>query len=115
MGNGAALIIQNNTGQGVDNTTIAEQNFLYGGKAHLNVKSNIQFVYRNNRHYRKTAQVSGGGGTEPNCSGYWIRFDDHTTEVSGLNTGVNNNRWIDGPYAGNQLVEGYLMGVKYNV
>ena len=114
MGNGAALIIQNNTGQGVDNTTIAEQNFLYGGKAHLNVKSNIQFVYRNNRHYRKTAQVSGGGGTEPNCSGYWIRFDDHTTEVSGLNTGVNNNRWIDGPYAGNQLVEGHQMGIKYN-
>jgi hypothetical protein len=115
MATGSALIIQNNTGQGVDNTTIAEQNYFYGGKAHLNVKPNISFIYRNNKHYRKTAQVSGGGGTEPTWGGYWIRFDDHTTEVEGLNRGTNNNKWIDAPYAGNQLVEGSGMGINYNV
>ena len=114
MATGSALIIQDNTGQGVDNTTVAEQNYLYGGKAHLNVKPNISFVYRNNKHYRKTAKVSDGGGTEPNFSGYWIRFDDHSTEVEGLNRGTNNNRWIDGPFAGKPLIEGARTGITYN-
>ena len=47
----------------------------YGAKFHRPYKDYQAPIY---------AKVSDGGGTEPNFSGYWIRFDDHSTEVEGL-------------------------------
>jgi hypothetical protein len=112
---GSCLIIQNNTGQGVDLTTVVDKNWFKAGKVHLNIKPHITFHFRDNRHYREVALYSNGNG-------YWCRFDDHTSPVSGLTTGTNNNRWIDGPYNGGALFNGEQMapalmkrGVHYNV
>ena len=105
--NGSCVIVQNNTGAGIDDTVIIEDNWLKGALTHLNVKPGIRFIYRNNHHYRATAQATG-------WSGYWVRFDDHSTTVTGLTTGTNNNRWLDGPYALAALVEPRDSGVHYN-
>lgn len=112
---GSVVIVQeqsitgtiSNSGTGV----IYENNYLRGGLAHLNVKSNIQFVWRNNNHYRETAISTTSGYT---WSGYWIRFDNHTSTVTNVNSGTGNNTWIDGPLAGNVLIEPRTSGIHYD-
>ena len=103
--NGAGIIIQNNVSSPTDNTVILEDNWLNGALSHLNIKPNMVFVARNNHHYRNTAD-----NISPRWSGYWIRFDDHSSTVTGLTT----NTWVDGPYAGSVLIEPRDSGIQYD-
>lgn len=103
---GSNVIIQNNTGGGIDNTVVIEKNyFTHGGLSQLNVKPGIAFIFRDNYHYRKVAQKSG------TWSGYWIRMDDHTSTVTGL---LTTNIWQDGPYVSTALQEPRDSGIHYN-
>lgn len=107
--NGAVLIVQNNTGAGIDNTVLIEKNWLRGGLAHFNIKPAMTFLAPNNKHYRATAVQSG------TWSGYWTRFDQRSgTNVPGLTSGISST-WVDGPYAGQLLAEPRDRGIHYNV
>lgn len=105
--NGSCVIVQNNTGAGIDSTVIIEDNYTYGALTHYNIKPGITFICRNNHLYRATAQYTG-------WSGYWARFDDHTSTATGLNSGTLSNHWVDGPYAGALLAEPRDAGIHYN-
>jgi hypothetical protein len=105
--NGSCVIVQNNTGAGIDHTVIIEDNYTSGALTHYNIKPGIVFTMNNNHLYRETAVATG-------WSGYWARFDDHTTTVTGLNSGTLTNRWIDGPHAGELLAEPRDSGIHYN-
>lgn len=106
--NGAGIIIQNNTGAGIDNTTLIEKNWFRGALSHFNIKPNIAFVATNNKHYRATAVQSGV------WSGYWVRFDQRAgVTVQGLTSAISST-WVDGPYSGQTLVEPRDKGITYD-
>lgn len=107
--NGSATIVQSNTGTPIDNTVIIEENWYRGGLSQLNVKPNMQFIFRNNRHYTETAvNTTGEGGA---WNGYWIRIDQKSGTVI---TSLNTNRWADGTRAGQVLAEPRASGIHYN-
>jgi hypothetical protein len=104
--NGACATIQDNTGAGIDNSVIIEQNYFSHGLSHANIKPNMKFIYRNNKHYRKVADHT------PGWSGYWIRLDQRAgCSVTGL---VGTNTWIDYK-PGVALTEPRTNGMHFNV
>jgi hypothetical protein len=108
--NGVGVMVQDNTGAGIDNTVVIEKNYFARGLANVGIKPGINFILRDNKFYRQTALKPGGG-----WSGYWIRLDKRAgSVVEGLNAGTPSNRWIDGPYAGQLMSEPRDRGVNYN-
>jgi hypothetical protein len=108
--NGVGVMVQDNTGAGIDNTVIVEKNYFAKGLANIGIKPGINFVLSENKFYRETAYKPGGG-----WSGYWIRLDKKSgSVVQGLNAGTPSNRWIDGPYAGQLMSEPRDRGIHYN-
>lgn len=107
--NGSGLIVQNNTGAGIDNTVIIEKNWFRGALSQLNIKPGVAPTIRNNKHFRAAVQnTTGSGGT---WNPYFIRLDERaTTTVVGLDT----NLWEDGPYAGQPLREPRDRGMHYD-
>lgn len=98
--NGAGLTIQDNTGAGIDETVIIESNWFRGGLSQVNIKPDISFVMRNNKHFRSAAQnTTGSGGT---WNPYFIRFDN---KASNTVVGLDTNKWEDGVYANQALIE----------
>lgn len=98
--NGAGLTIQDNTGAGIDETVIIESNWFRGGLSQVNIKPDISFVMRNNKHFRSAAQnTTGSGGT---WNPYFIRFDN---KASNMVVGLDTNKWEDGVYANQALIE----------
>lgn len=107
--NGAGIIVQRNTGDAPNLTVTVEKNWLSHGLSHLNGKASAtSYTYRGNRHYRATATNSS-----PSWSGYWMRFDAGM-DISGIVGAETTNTWVDGPYAGQTLVQprdtGILIG-----
>lgn len=108
--NGSCVIVQSNTGMPINDTVIIEQNYFRGGLSHLNVKPNMKFIYRDNKHFRDAAiNSTGSGGT---WNGYWIRVDQRSGAVL---TGLATNTWQDGPYAAQAMTEPRDKGIHYNV
>lgn len=105
---GSLIVIQDNTGAGINTTVVFEENFLYGAPTQVNIKSGANFVFRNNKHYRLVATHS----TSPLWSGYWTRFD--YPAYPDLVVGLDTNTWIDGPYAGQVLTSPRDRGINYN-
>ncbi|MDB5167830.1 MAG: glycosyl hydrolase [Candidatus Saccharibacteria bacterium] len=107
--NGVGLLVQDNTGAGIDSSVIVEKNYFARGLALVSIKSKT-FILRDNKFYRATALKPGGG-----WSGYWIRLDNRSgTAIHGFNVGEQTNRWIDGPYAGKLMAEPRDRGIHYN-
>lgn len=107
--NGSGVIVQDNTGAGINETVVIEENWFRGGLSQLNAKTNVAFVFRNNKHYREAVQnTTGSGGT---WNSYYIRVDARaSTTISGLGT----NTWFNGPYVGQVLAEPRDRGVHYD-
>lgn len=105
--NGACIIVTDTVGNPLNNTVIVEENWFWGGLTHANIKSNMTMIWRNNRHYRAVFI-----DTVPpiSSSGYWCRYDFP------VSTGVtiNNDTWVDGPYAGNVLTLPQDLGIHHN-
>lgn len=108
--NGSGLIVQDNTGAGIDNTVIVEQNWFRGSLTQINIKPNMRFIFRNNRHFREVA--INDTGLPGKWNGYWIRLDQREGAVI---TGLETNVWEDGPFEGQPLVEPRDSGIHYNV
>jgi hypothetical protein len=107
--NGVGLLVQDNTGAGIDNSVIVEKNYFARGLAQVSIKSKA-FILRDNKFYRATALKPGGG-----WSGYWIRLESRSgTAIQGFNVGEQTNRWVDGPYAGKLMAEPRDRGIHYN-
>ena len=107
--NGSCVIVQSNTGNPINNTVIIEQNWFRGGLSQLNVKPNMSFIFRDNKHYRDAAvNTTGSGGT---WNGYWLRFDQRAGATL---TGLATNKWVDGPYSGQVMAEPRDKGIHYN-
>lgn len=107
--NGAGVTIQDNTGAGIDPTVVIGKNWFRGGLSQLNAKPGISFQFPDNKFFREVARnTTGSGGT---WNGYWIRIDVRaTTTIAGLLT----SRWVDGPYAGQLMVEPRDRGINYD-
>jgi hypothetical protein len=109
---GSGVIVQDNTGAGIDNTVVIEENYFARGLAHVNIKPEMDFIFRNNKHYRVTAVAPAGSGYT--WRGYWIRFDKKTgAVVSGITAGIPSNTWADGPYVGDILSDPRDLGIDY--
>lgn len=114
--NGAGVIIQVNTGTGTVNFTPANTliigNVLRNGLSLLNVKPNVGFTFRRNRLGWDVAYKS----TSPGRFGrYFVRFDNiATNNVDGITNGNTDNRFLDGPLAGQLLRRGDQLGIWDN-
>jgi hypothetical protein len=100
---GACVIITNTVSNPLNNTVIVEENYMFGGRAHLNVKPNMTCIVRNNKHYRTPYTISSDAQ-------FWYRYDQR----SGNGVVANNSTWIDGPYVGQVLIEPRDRGVHFN-
>lgn len=104
---GAGIIVQDNTGAGLDNTVDIKYNWMIkGGLSHFTLKPGTYQVH-DNHIYRDTLQVSGS------WAGYWLRPDANRAGVivTGLAT---TNVWVDGPYATQICVEPRDKGIEYS-
>lgn len=107
--NGYGLIVQETSGNTLDDTVVVEENYFAGGLAQTYLRPNLRFIFRNNKHYRNTAV--NNTGTPGNWPGFFIRVDQRTgLQVTGLNTSI----WQDGPYVGAALDEPRDKGIHYN-
>lgn len=110
--NGSCVIVSDALGWGSDGTVDIEYNYMRGGLAHLNIKATAgAFTYAHNRHHRETAT-----NASPAWAGYWIRGDQQSASgsITGLTTGTNDNRWLDGPYTGDVLVAPRDLGIQWD-
>jgi hypothetical protein len=93
--NGGCVVVQDNTGAGIDSSVVIDSNWTSGGLSHYNIKASAAgSVIQNGNVYRDTAVGTGN-------SGYWGRLETGMSQTA--ITGITTHRWIDGPYAGELL------------
>ena len=112
---GSGIIVGNETGAGIDNTLVIEENWVMGGGAAIaGVGGGHTFILRNNRILRENS------GTHPDHpfshDGYWVRGISEAAgqTITGFTLGGQTNRWEDGPYAGNLISEPQDLGIHWN-
>lgn len=101
--NGACIIVQDNTGAGIDSTVVIDKNWTSGGISHYNVKTTgAGCQISNGKVYRDAAfRPATGYSSFDALNPYFVRFDAGMNQTDVI--GITTQTWIDGPYAGNLL------------